>query len=337
MLLRHQINHRSEITPSKLPSPCSKSHFQFDVISSPRLSYKYQLQPKSLQLRYKALNPGNDDLTSSSESSQHPASASPSISNLARNEISKELPVLYILQSSLSLGTALSLLIALPAHLSGGGLALAAPAIFIYFIFFATGSIGRVVKYGKLAPKEQDAQKATPIRRIALIAFILAMPIFHWAAWWDYSNLFLPSFLPNSSFLPSFSHSALNNSNIIINYIRLTLAAVLSIAAIWLNAAAASALGPAYNRLVTPKELITSGPYAWIQAPIYTSYMMLFISYAVYLNAPLSGITMLCVCGFYYTARVKTERQILSEAFGEKYEVYASKIGLFLPRIWIPK
>lgn len=45
-------------------------------------------------------------------------------------------------------------------------------------------------------------------------------------------------------------------------------------AALWLNNQAAQALGAAWDRVIAPKELVTTGIYKHIQHPIYTSYMV---------------------------------------------------------------
>lgn len=37
----------------------------------------------------------------------------------------------------------------------------------------------------------------------------------------------------------------------------------------------------AYNRVVAPEQLVTSGPFALVQHPIYTSYMLLFAGHAL--------------------------------------------------------
>lgn len=37
----------------------------------------------------------------------------------------------------------------------------------------------------------------------------------------------------------------------------------------------------AYNRVVAPEQLVTSGPFALVQHPIYTSYMLLFAGHTL--------------------------------------------------------
>lgn len=37
----------------------------------------------------------------------------------------------------------------------------------------------------------------------------------------------------------------------------------------------------AYNRVVAPEALVTRGVYAWVQHPIYTSYMLLFAGHCL--------------------------------------------------------
>lgn len=308
---------------------CPNSYFHSDISSPTWLPYRQTPHNRDL-IKVCAASGSEGNNNFDSASSSHPSSNAtvetstshplPNV-DVPTNPNPPQIPLFYILQSSLSLAVALSGLIAVPAHLSGSGLLQAIPPLLAYFIFFALGSIGRVVKYGRLTSQQRDAQMATIPRRIALIVFILAMPAFHWAAWWE----------PSAPII-SLKY---NTPNYIIfsTHVREIVAGVMAAGAIWLNAAAAAALGSAYDRLVAPKQLIMDGPYAWIQAPIYTSYMLLFMSYAVYLNAPLCGGVMLVVCYVYYSARVATERKILSAAFGESYKAYRQSTGLFLPKL----
>ncbi len=49
----------------------------------------------------------------------------------------------------------------------------------------------------------------------------------------------------------------------------------------------------AYDRLVTPDELVISGPYKFVQHPIYTSYMLLFCGYCLRCAGQLAGYACL--------------------------------------------
>ena len=88
----------------------------------------------------------------------------------------------------------------------------------------------------------------------------------------------------------------------------------------------------AYDRLVKPDKLIRTGPYAWCQHPIYTSYILLFMGYAGLLGSIVCCFLFYRVCLQYYNHRVRTEASLLDQAFGNEYKVYAEHTGLFLPR-----
>lgn len=88
----------------------------------------------------------------------------------------------------------------------------------------------------------------------------------------------------------------------------------------------------AYNRLVKPDKLVRHGPYAWCQHPIYTSYMMLFMGYALSLGACLPCLLFQRVCIQYYNGRTRKEALLLEEAFGNDYKVYAEHTGRFVPK-----
>lgn len=89
----------------------------------------------------------------------------------------------------------------------------------------------------------------------------------------------------------------------------------------------------AYDRLVRPDKLVREGPYAWCQHPIYTSYIMLFMGYALYLGSPLTCLLFHQVCIQYYLDRTSKESAILEHAFGNDYRVYAEHTGRFVPRL----
>lgn len=89
----------------------------------------------------------------------------------------------------------------------------------------------------------------------------------------------------------------------------------------------------AYNRLVKPDKLIRTGPYAWCQHPIYTSYILLFTGYALYLGSWLTCLLFHTVCTQYYMERTKKEAVLLEQAFGNEYRAYREHTGHFVPRL----
>lgn len=68
-------------------------------------------------------------------------------------------------------------LILLPAQLFAGGISILFWVLYgVYYTFFSIGSLQRVLKYGKLAPRDEDAQVKTRGRSAALLLFIASVP-----------------------------------------------------------------------------------------------------------------------------------------------------------------
>ena len=218
----------------------------------------------------------------------------------------------------LQLAVVLGLLVLLPAFLHDGGMDLALPwqLYASYYAFFALGSVYRIIKYGRLAPRSSDVQvTASWASRLAFVVFVAVVPALHAAAMYRYAalKLYYSNALPASTTL----------------YDVVGWAGVL--AAVALNVAASRALGAAYNRIVAPEQLVTSGPYRFVQHPIYTSYMLLFFSYCLLLHSAPMGLMLLAVCMLHYGLRTALEHRVLLGAFGEAYAGYAMRTKRFLP------
>ena len=82
----------------------------------------------------------------------------------------------------------------------------------------------------------------------------------------------------------------------------------------------------AYNRLVAPERLVTSGPYGWVQHPIYSSYLLLFCGHCLSLAAPLTAAALTAACLLYYAQRTALEEGLLAAAFGREYELYRQRV-----------
>lgn len=100
----------------------------------------------------------------------------------------------------LALAAALACLILLPASASGRLAAQplqAAASYSLYLLFFASGTISRMLRYGRLAEARADAQRSSGSARLALLLFAaVAVPAGHWAAWWDPSLTALAAQVP---------------------------------------------------------------------------------------------------------------------------------------------
>jgi len=78
--------------------------------------------------------------------------------------------------------------------------------------------------------------------------------------------------------------------------------------------------------------LTTTGPYAHTRNPLYLG------SFLLGLGVTIAGANWLFVAlflvffGTVYTASIKDEAAHLADLYGEKYEAYAAKVPMFLPR-----
>ncbi|KAI8462291.1 MAG: hypothetical protein J3K34DRAFT_527857 [Monoraphidium minutum] len=224
-------------------------------------------------------------------------------------------------RQALQLAAGLTGLILLPAALTPGALASPRPWLLFaaYFTFFFGGSVRRVLRHGPLAPRASDAQRAGAGGRAALAAFIAAMPLIHWLPLMRHHGA-LAALPPDAAA----AHGGLALYDL--------LGAALIAGAIKLNWSAAAALGAAYDRVVAPPRLVTEGPYALVQHPIYGSYMLLFAGYCLACHSAPFALLAAWACGLYYTRRAGLERDVLRAAFGGAYDDYA----LRTPRRFIP-
>lgn len=89
------------------------------------------------------------------------------------------------------------------------------------------------------------------------------------------------------------------------------------------------------EKVVVPTSVVQFGPYRWVRHPIYSSVMLLFVTYCAALRAPLSLLFVVAVCVLYYEQKVKLEEHALIEAFGERYTEYMSKVRYkFIPFVY---
>ncbi len=178
-----------------------------------------------------------------------------------------------------------------------------------YWLFFASGTLIRLLAHGQLAPRSKDKQSSSWASRLAWLLFVIMIPLLHW--------------LPIGRFV------AFRKSYFLTSYD--VIGSVCILAGILLNAWAAQHLGKAYDRVVRPEKLVTSGPYRAVQHPIYTSYMLLFFGYCMALHSAPCALLMLLVCLLYYSSRTALEAQVLREAFGAEYDSYAAGRKKYIP------
>lgn len=199
-----------------------------------------------------------------------------------------------------------------------------------YMLFFGGGTVWRLVQFGPLASRKKDQQSKTLATRTAWLLFVGMMPVLHWGCIGSYIKARAAAAAAAAAQQGSAQFASGPASSLALyDVIGLGLLA----GAVGLNWAAARHLGRAYDRVVQPDALVTSGPYAWVQHPIYSSYMMLFCGYAMVLHSFGYALLALVVCLVYYKSRVALEGDVLRQAFGEQYRQYQQRTKLFVPHI----
>ena len=92
-----------------------------------------------------------------------------------------------------------------------------------------------------------------------------------------------------------------------------------------IGASAAWTLGRAYDRVVAPESLVTSGVYRFVRHPIYTAYLCLFAGGLGALGSPVAVAVLLLAAWRFYKPRMASEDKLLEEKFGDAWRDYAAK------------
>jgi protein-S-isoprenylcysteine O-methyltransferase len=71
--------------------------------------------------------------------------------------------------------------------------------------------------------------------------------------------------------------------------------------------------------------LVTSGPYSFARHPGYLGWAIWAVSTQILLRNPLSFPVFIFAQHSFFSSRIPYEEMILSEFFGEKYDVYRKK------------
>jgi protein-S-isoprenylcysteine O-methyltransferase Ste14 len=262
--------------------------------------------------------------SSSSSSSDAGAASTPnSISSSSGSSVTSWFPkaVLQLLQ----LAVVNAALILWPASLHPGGLTASNVwlAYWAYMLFFAGGSVYRLVTFGSLAARKKDAQGRTWWSIAAWLLFVISIPVIHWPP--------VGAFLQRQQMPAGGTDVALLQRSVITVFD--VLGGVLLAAAVGLNWWAARTLGKAYDRVVAPEKLVTNGPYKYVQHPIYSSYVLLFVGYGLLMHSAPTALLALGVCLTYYLSRTRLEQAVLQQAFGQQYAEYKQRTKLFVPYV----
>ncbi|MFL6374018.1 MAG: methyltransferase family protein [Pyrinomonadaceae bacterium] len=111
-------------------------------------------------------------------------------------------------------------------------------------------------------------------------------------------------------------------------------AAALAIACVYLTMLAIRELGKQWSleaRLVEDHDLVTTGPYSLVRHPIYTAMLGLLIATGVVLSHWL--VVPVAVFIFLVGTFIRTsfEERLLSDAFGEKFAEWRSRVPALIP------
>jgi protein-S-isoprenylcysteine O-methyltransferase Ste14 len=82
-----------------------------------------------------------------------------------------------------------------------------------------------------------------------------------------------------------------------------------------------------------PDSLTFGGPYEWVRHPIYTAYLLFWAGALIAAPTVLSGASILIMFALYFRAASEEEQIIALSPLGEQYHAYASRVGMFVPRL----
>lgn len=84
---------------------------------------------------------------------------------------------------------------------------------------------------------------------------------------------------------------------------------------------------------VQPRGILVTGPFRYVRHPFYTSYIIFWLAICIATTSSLCwlGSIVLLVC--YVVAARQEERNISLGRFAAEYGHYASRTGMFLPRL----
>lgn len=88
----------------------------------------------------------------------------------------------------------------------------------------------------------------------------------------------------------------------------------------------------AWDRVVAPPQLVTSGVYSLMQHPMYCSYTLCFVGCALFMHSAPAALVLLAGCALHFRRRAQLETEVLSGQFGEQYEQYSKEVPRWLPR-----
>ena len=191
------------------------------------------------------------------------------------------------------LAAAVGLLVELPCYACGRP-ALGWRLSLEYFTFFAVVTLPRCYRFGKYSERAAEPAKGAGGGEFG--QFLLSVWAAHWIGAWRGARGWI-----NSRELFA-----------------------LRLAGTAIGACAAWTLGRAYDRVVTPESLVTSGVYRFVRHPIYTGYLLLFTGGLGALGSPVAVAVLFLAAWRFYKPRMASEDKILEEQFGDAWRSYAA-------------
>jgi protein-S-isoprenylcysteine O-methyltransferase Ste14 len=113
-------------------------------------------------------------------------------------------------------------------------------------------------------------------------------------------------------------------------------AAACAAAALLLFVSSRRALGQNWSLVARTREdhgLVTSGPYARVRHPIYTSLLLLLVSLGAATGHPLQTLLALPLFSLGTLIRIRAEERLLTERFGQVHLDYVLTTPAILPRL----
>jgi protein-S-isoprenylcysteine O-methyltransferase Ste14 len=83
-------------------------------------------------------------------------------------------------------------------------------------------------------------------------------------------------------------------------------------------------------------QLVTSGPYRWIRHPIYTAYLLNYVSGGLVASNLVLTFVPVIFFGLMIINRIPREEAVMREEFGQEYLDLEAHTGGLLPRLRSP-
>jgi len=106
---------------------------------------------------------------------------------------------------------------------------------------------------------------------------------------------------------------------------------------VWLFFAAVAASRAAELKMAfdkaNPHGLVMTGPYRYLRHPFYTSYLILWIGWAIATWSPWAIIPLAVITVIYVMAALGEEKKFSRTEMAGAYEAYRSQTGFFWPKL----